>query len=133
MSGRARTTIEESARTTPTASASAQPRGFGLSPAIAQLRTVLLSVLLLPFEHQFDVGPRFRIGDVFDLELVAAPLFHRSGAGIVGGESRGDVAFVLRDSFGQQEGPVFDVDFGIGEVTGVEAGRAAVAGDVLRR
>src|ERR1700729_1210184 len=133
MSGRARTTIEESARTTPTASASAHSRGFGLASPIAQLRTVLRPVLLLAFKHEFDVGARFRIGDVFDLELVAAPLFHRSGAGVVGGESRSDVAFVLGDSFGQQEGPVLDVDFGIGEVTGVEAGRAAVAGDVLRR
>src|ERR1700755_649340 len=97
MSGRARTTIEESARTTPTASASAHTRGFGLSPAIAQLRTVLLSVLLLPFEHQFDVGSGFRVGDVFDLQFAAAPLFDRPGAGVVGGERGGDVAFVLFD------------------------------------
>src|ERR1700761_3093168 len=116
MSGRARTTIDESDRTTPTASASAQTRGFGLPSPIAQLRTVLFPVLLLPFEHEFDVGARFRVGDVVDLQVAATPLFNRSGAGVVGGEGGGDVAFVLRDPFGEQIGPVLDVDFGIREV-----------------
>src|ERR1700760_4299151 len=102
MSGRARTTIEESARTTPTASASAHTRGFGLSPAIAQLRTVLLSILLLAFEHEFDVGARFGIGDVFDLQVVAAPLFDRPRAGVVGGERRRHVAVIGGDPFGEQ-------------------------------
>src|ERR1700710_827903 len=101
MSGRARTTIEESARTTPTASASAHTREFGLSPAIAQLRTVLRPVLLLAFEHEFDVGARFRIGDVVDLQVVTAPLFDRPRAGVVGGERRGHVAFVGFDPFGE--------------------------------
>ena len=45
-----------------------QTRGFGLPRSIAQLVTVLIPVLLLPFEHEFDVGARFRIGDVFDLQ-----------------------------------------------------------------
>src|ERR1700761_2692233 len=133
MSGRARTTIEESARTTPTASASAHTRGFGLASPIAQLRTVLRPVLLLAFEHEFDVGARFRIGDVFDLQVVAAPLSDRARAGVVGGERRRHVAFVGGDPFGEQVGPVFDVDFGIGEVGGVEGRRAGVTGDVLRR
>src|ERR1700761_2405120 len=109
MPGRARTTIEEAARTTPTASASAHTRGFGLSPAIAQLRTVLLPVLLLAFEHEFDVGARFRIGAVSALPVAAAPLFDRPGPGVVGGEPRRHVAFVGGDPFGEQEGPVFDV------------------------
>src|ERR1700761_8751153 len=101
MSGRARTTIEESARTTPTASASAQTRGLALPLSIPQLRSVLFSVLLLSFEHQFDVGPGFGVGDVFDLQVAAAPLFDRAGPGVVGGERGGDGDFVVFDPFGQ--------------------------------
>src|ERR1700760_5198237 len=99
MSGSARTTIEESARTTPTASASAQTRGFVLPRPIPQLRSVLFSVLLLSFEHQFDVGAGFGIGDVGHLQVAAAPLADRPGAGVVGGERGGDVSFVLFDPF----------------------------------
>src|SRR6201996_8225132 len=133
MSGRARTTTEESASTMPTASASAHSRGFPLARSIPQLRSVLIAVLLLPFEHQFDVGAGFGISDVFHLQIASSPLFHRSRARVVRGKSGGDVPFVEFDPFGQQVGPVFDVDFGIGEVRGVEAGGATMAGDVLRR
>src|SRR5690349_7395555 len=104
MSGSARTTIEESASTMPTANASAQTRGFPLPRSIAQLGTVLFSVLLLAFEDQFDVGAGFRVGDFVDREPGAAPLVGVARAGVVGRERRRGVAFVAFEQFLQQEG-----------------------------
>src|ERR1700751_3531009 len=126
MSGRARTTTEESASTTPTASASAQTRGFGLPPSIAKLRSVLFPVLLLAFENQFDVRAGFGVRDVVDPNPRPAPLVGVARAGVVGGERGDHVPFVAFEKFLQQEGAITDVDFRVGEVGEVEGGAAAL-------
>src|SRR3954453_7876152 len=123
MSGRARTTIEESASTTPTARARAATRGRGVA-LIAQLPAVLAPVFGLLFQHLFDVGASFREGDLLDLQVRPSPPVGVAGAGVVGGERRRRVAVVAVEQFPQQEGAVADVDFGIGEVIELE-GRAA--------
>src|SRR3954449_7602513 len=121
MSGSARTTIEESARTTPTASARAATRGLGA--LIAELLRVLPPVLVPLLQHLFDVGAGFREGDLLDGEVRPTPPVGVAGAGVVGGERRGLVAVIAFQQFVQEEGPVADVQFGIREV-GEPEGRA---------
>src|SRR3954468_8934551 len=131
MSGRARTTIEESASTTPTARARAATRGRGAA-LIAELLAVLAAVLVPLLQHLFDVGAGFREGDLPDREVGSAPLVGVAGAGVVGGERRRRVAVVAVEQFPQQEGAVADVEFGIGEVIELEGRAAALLLDELR-
>ncbi len=99
-------------------SGDAGPRGGGGS--VAQLPGVLVPVLALLVEHLFDVGASFRERDVADVKAAAAPLVGVARAGVVGGEGGGLVAVVAFEQFLQQEGPVADVDFGVGEVVELE-------------
>src|SRR3954447_18856128 len=115
MSGSARTTIEESARTTPTASARAATRGRGVA-LIAELLAVLAAVLVPLFQHLFDVGPRFGEGNALYREVCPTPLVGVTGAGVVSGERRRLVAVVAVEQFAQEEGAVADVQFGVGQV-----------------
>src|SRR3954451_2654733 len=132
MSGSARTTIEESASTTPTARARAARRGLGAA-LIAELPAVLLPVLALLLQHLFDIGARFREGDPLDRQPRAAPLVGVAGTGVVSGQRRGLVAVVAVEQFAQQEGPVADVDFRVGEVREPEGGAAALPLDEFSR
>src|SRR3954471_325125 len=132
MSGRARTTIEETASTTPTARARAATRGRGAA-LIAELLAVLAAVLVPLLQHLFDVGAGFREGDLPDREVGSAPLVGVAGAGVVGGERRRLVAVVAVEQFAQEEGPVADVQFGVGQVRQLEGRAAALLLDELRR
>src|SRR5215212_7519017 len=123
MSGSARTTIEESAKTTPTARARAATRGCGVA-LIAKLLAVLAAVLVAFLQHLFDVGPSFREGYARDREVRPAPLVGVAGAGVVSGQRRRLVAVVAIEQFAQEEGPVADVQFGVRQVRQLE-GRAA--------
>src|ERR1700750_319024 len=128
MSGRARTTIEESASTTPTARARAATRGLGAA-LITKLLRVLLAVLVALLQHLFNVSARFREGDVLHVKVRPAPLVGVAGTGVVSGERRRLVAVVAVEQFAQEEGAVADVDFRIREVLQFEARGFAVLGD----
>src|SRR3954447_10337805 len=132
MSGSARTTIEESARTTPTARARAAIRGRGAA-LIAELLAVLAAVLVALLQHLFDVGTRFREGDVRYREVRPAPLVGVPRASVVSGQRRRLVAVVAVEQFAQEEGPVADVQFGVGQVRQLEGRAAALLLDELRR
>src|SRR3954469_16593087 len=132
MSGRARTTIEESASTTPTARARAATRGRG-APLIAELLAVLAAVLVAFLQHLFDVGAGFREGDALDRQVRPTPLVGIAGAGVVGGHRRRLVAVVAIEQFAQEEGPVADVQFGVGQVRELEGRAAALLLDELCR
>ena len=103
----------------------AGPRGLGVT--VAQLLRVLIAVLVTFLEHLFDVGARFREGDLARRSDRSAPLVGVAGPGVVGGQRRGHVAVVAVEQFAQEEGAVADVDFGVGEVIELEGGAAAVA------
>ena len=64
------------------------------------------------------------------VKVAAAPLVGVAGPGVVGGERGGLVAVVAVEQFAQEEGPVADVDFGVGEVVELEGGAAAAPLDV---
>src|SRR4051795_12778637 len=132
MSGRARTTIEESASTTPTARARAATRGRGAA-LIAELLAVLAAVLVAFLQHLFDVGAGFREGDALDRQVRPTPLVGVAGAGVVGGQRCRLVAVVAVEQFAQEEGPVADVQFGVAEIRQLESGAAALFLDELRR
>src|SRR4051794_24356892 len=101
MSGRARTTIEESARTTPTARARAAARGRGAT-LITELLPILLVVFPLLFQHLFNVGARFREGDLLHVEVRPAPFVGVPGTRVVSGQRRRLVAVVAVEQFLQQ-------------------------------
>src|ERR1044072_2545086 len=123
MSGSARTTIEESARTKPTARARAATRGLGAA-LIAELPRVFLAVLVAFRQHLFDVGAGFREGDLRHRQVSPAPLVGVAGPSVVSGERGGLVAVIAVQQVAQEEGPVADVQFGIGEIGELE-GRAS--------
>src|SRR6186997_287800 len=129
MSGRARTTIEESARTTPTARARAATRGRAAAGLITELPRVLAAVLPALRQHLFDVGPGFGEGDLLDGEVRSAPIIGVAGAGVVGGERGRLVAVIAVEQFPQQEGSVANIDFGVSQVLQFEARSFAVLSD----
>src|SRR4051794_2476189 len=100
MSGSARTTIEESARTTPTARARAATRGLAAG-LIAELPGVLAAVLIAFLQHLFDIGASFREGDLIDRKVRPAPLVRVAGAGVVSGERGCLIAVVAIQQFAQ--------------------------------
>src|SRR4051812_4882703 len=131
MSGSARTTIEESASTTPTARARAATRGRGAA-LITKLLAVLAPVLVAFLQDLFDVGAGFRKGNLPDREVRPTPLVGVAGAGVVGSQRRRLVAVVAVEQFAEKEGPVADVQFGVGQIRELEGRPAALLLDELR-
>src|SRR5262245_1711014 len=90
----------------------------------AEFVGVMVAVLLALIEHVVDVVLGLLEADVVLAQARAAPGGDVGLAGVVGRERGDHVAVEFVEEVAQVEGPVADVDLGIGEVVGAE-GRAA--------